>query len=65
MDNTIPCETCIVDNDMDLALAKLGSLLDQGLEVGVVEHIAGNSQCLASITVDRVGYSRGFLAINV
>lgn len=28
VNDTIPCEACIVDDDMDLALAKLGSLFN-------------------------------------
>lgn len=55
MDNTIPGVTSIVDNDMDLAVAEFGSLLDQVLDVLSVHDIAGYSDSLASRLVDVVG----------
>lgn len=40
MDDPIPRKTRIVDNDMDLAIAKLGGLLDQVLNVVCISDVA-------------------------
>ena len=36
VDNSIPGETGIVDDDVDLAISKLGRLLHQGLQVVII-----------------------------
>jgi hypothetical protein len=42
VDHSVPCVSRIVDNDMDLAVAELGRLLDKSRQVGVVRDIARN-----------------------
>lgn len=36
VDNSVPSETSIIHDDMDLAITKLGRLLDQGLQVVII-----------------------------
>lgn len=36
MDYAVPGKSCIVDDDVDLALAELCGLGDEGVDVGVV-----------------------------
>ena len=48
VDDAVPCVARIVDNDVDLASAKLGRLGDQCLDVGVVEHVACYCYCAAA-----------------
>lgn len=52
VNDTVPCKASVVDNDVNLAIAKLSRLLDQLIDVAVVQHIAGHRQRLAAILVD-------------
>jgi hypothetical protein len=52
VDNAIPGIASIVDNDVDFATSELSSLGDECLDVGIVEHVACNSQGAASRLVD-------------
>ena len=54
VDDTVPCEASVVDNDVNLAVAKLSRLLDQLIDVAVVQHITGHRQRLAAILVNAV-----------
>lgn len=55
MDHAVPGVAGVVDDDVDLAVAKFCSLLDEGFEVFVVEHVAWGSDGLAAALVDGVG----------
>lgn len=52
VNDTVPGKASVVDNDVNLAVAKFRSLLDQLIYVAVVQHIAGHRQRLAAILVD-------------
>lgn len=39
VNDTVPCESCIVHDDVNLAAAKLGGLLDEVVDVVVVEDV--------------------------
>lgn len=52
---TIPRETRVVDDDMDLAIAKVGCFLHEIVDVFVVEDIARNRGGLAASLVDALG----------
>lgn len=55
MDHSVPGIACVVDDDVDLAVAEVCGLLDEGLEVFVVEHVAWGGERLAAVLVDGVG----------
>lgn len=59
VDNSVPGETSVVDDDVDLAIAKLGSLLHQGLEVVLIQDVASDSNSAATGLVDRLCDSSG------
>lgn len=65
MDNTIVREPGIVDNDVNLAAAKLGRLLHELLEVVVLEEVAGDREGLAAGAVDGLGYGLDLGGVNV
>lgn len=52
VENTVPGETCIVDNDVDLAIAELGRALDQLVDICVVQQVAGHGQRTSARLVD-------------
>jgi hypothetical protein len=52
VDNAIPCVASIVDDDVDFAIAELGSLLYELGEVCIVEHVTSNSDCATTSLVD-------------
>ena len=54
VDYAIPGVACVVDDDVDLAVTEVCGLLDQGVDVFVVEHVAGDSEGLAAVFVDGV-----------
>jgi hypothetical protein len=56
VDYTVPCVARIVDDDVDLAVAEFGGLLDERLDVGVVEDVAADCDGLAAILLDAVDY---------
>jgi hypothetical protein len=55
VDHTVPSVTCIIDDDVDLAVAELCGLLDERVEVFVVEHVAWGGNGFATALVDGVG----------
>jgi hypothetical protein len=56
VNDTVPCITRIVDDDVDLAVAKLRSLLDERLDVSIVEDVAGYRDGAAAVLLDLVDY---------
>lgn len=55
----------IVYNDMDLASAELGRLLDQCLDVLAVEHVARHGDGPAARRGDTIGYRLRFGRVNI
>lgn len=55
MDHAVPGVACVVDDDVDLAVAEVCGLLDERVKVFVVEHVAWGSDCLAAGLVDGIG----------
>jgi hypothetical protein len=60
VDHAIPCVARVVDDDVDLAVAKVGGFLDERLDVGVVEDVACYRDGLAAIGLDGGDYGFGF-----
>lgn len=56
VDDAVPCEAGVVYDDVDLAIAKLSSSLDELLDVSVDHHVDLDANGTASILVDLVGY---------
>ena len=54
MDHAVPGVACVVDDDVDLAVAEVCGLLDERVDVFVVEHVSGDSECLAAALVDGI-----------
>lgn len=54
VDHAVPGETCVVDDDMDFAVAEVGGPLDQLGVVGWVDDVAGYGDGLAA------GFADGF-----
>lgn len=52
MDDAVPGVSGVVDNDVNLAVAELSSLLDKLVDVLVVQHVARHGSCAAAILVD-------------
>ena len=55
VDHAIPGVACVVDDDVNLAVAEVCGLLDERFEVFVVEHVTWCGDCLAARLVDGVG----------
>jgi hypothetical protein len=65
VNDTVPCVARIVDDDVDLAVAKLRSLLDERLDVRIVEDVASNCDGAAAVLLDLVDYGlRLFCAVS-
>jgi hypothetical protein len=54
VDHAVPGVACVVDDDVDLAVAEVCGLLDERVDVCVVEHVSRDSESLAAILVDGV-----------
>lgn len=65
MDDCIPGETCVVHDDVDLALSKLGGLLDELLDVIILQQVARHGNRLSAVGVDLIGYVLGLCSVNV
>ncbi len=65
VDDAVPGEPRVVDDDMDLAPAELRGLVDEGVDVGCVEHVARDGEGFAAGGVDGVGDGVGFVAVDV
>jgi hypothetical protein len=55
MDDAVPGVAGIVHDDMDLAIAKLGGLLNQSLKVCVVKHVTRDGKGTTARLVYLVG----------
>ena len=65
MDDGVPGEAGIVDYAMDLAVAKLSSLLDELLDAVVLEQVSADSESLAALGPDLGRRGFGLDAVNV
>lgn len=65
MNHAIPSESRIIDNDMDLASAELGCFLDELVNVGGGEYVAGYGEGFSACVVDGLGDRVGFCAVDV
>ena len=54
MNHTVPSKACVVHNDVKLASSELSSFLYEVIDVGVVQHVAGNGFRLSTGAVDAV-----------
>lgn len=64
VDHPVPGEAGVVDDDVDLAAAKLGALLDQRVDVRIVQHVAGHGQRAAAALVDLLCNLLGLLCLR-
>jgi hypothetical protein len=55
VNHTVPSIPSVVDDDVDLAVAELCSLLHKRVEVLVVEHVAWGGDGFATALVDGIG----------
>lgn len=51
MDHAVPCVPGVVDDDVDLAVAKVGGCFDELGEVGGVGYVAGDSDGAVRVRV--------------
>lgn len=65
VNDSVPCETSIVHDYVNLAIAKLRGLLHQLLDVVVLEKVTGNRDGLASVGIDPIHSSLGFGGVDV
>lgn len=66
MNNTIPSEAGIVDDNVNFAIAELGGFLYQFGDIVAIEDIANDGQGTAGLGgVDRVSDGVGFLCLFV
>jgi hypothetical protein len=61
VDHAVPCVARVIDDDVDLAVAKLRRLLNERLDVGIVEDVARDSDGAAAVLLDLVDYGLGLL----
>ena len=61
MDDAVPGVSCVVDEDVDLAVAEVSGALDKSLDVVGAEDVACYGNCLAAGLVDAVGDIAGLL----
>lgn len=57
VNDTIPGEASVVDDDVNLAIAKFCRLLHQLLDVCVVQHITRDMSCRPTFCIDLLCYS--------
>src|SRR5271155_3681386 len=60
MDDTIPGVARIVHDDVDLSIAKFGSLFNQSLKICVIEHVTRNGNGTTAGIIYAVGDIFGF-----
>lgn len=65
MDDSIPGESSIVHNDMNLASSELCRSLDQRIDVGGIKHITRYCNGFAAGIVDTFGYCLGLRDVDV
>jgi hypothetical protein len=59
VNDTVPGVARIVDDDVDLSVAKFCSLLDQIIDIFCLENVSGDSYSLAAILIDVISNSLG------
>lgn len=64
MDHSIPCETGVVDDDVDLSTSELGRLLYESVDVFVIEHVACDGDGSTSRGIDFFCDFLGFCCMN-
>jgi hypothetical protein len=65
VDHAVPGVACIVDDDVDFAVAEVCGLLDERVQVFVVEHVSWSGDGLAAGLVDRVCHTLCFVCWSV
>lgn len=65
VDDGVPGEAGVVDDDVDLAVAELGCLCDELPDALVPEQVPGHSQCLAAAGSDVGGHVVGLGGVDV
>jgi hypothetical protein len=63
VDHAVPCVARVVNDDVDLAVAKLRSLLNERLDVGIVEDVACDCNGAAAVLLDLVDYGLGLFCV--
>ena len=61
VDDAVPCEARVVDDDVDLAVAEFRRFLDECVDVRAVKHVARYGDGTAAGLVDLLGYCFRFL----
>ena len=51
VEDSVPGEAGIIDNDVDPAIAEICTLADEVVDVACVEHVAGDGKCFSTIIV--------------
>jgi len=64
VDDAVPCEPGIVDDDMDLPISELCRFLHQRVDVRAVEHISRYGNCASARFVDLLGYRFRFICTS-
>ena len=52
MNDTIPGEAGVVNDDMDLSITEVCRLLDEFIDVGIVQHVARDGDGATAVRVD-------------
>ena len=65
VDDCVPCEPGIVDDDVDLAATKFCALLHQLIYMLGIQHVTGHINGLSSGTIDVFGHRPRFFAVDV
>jgi hypothetical protein len=65
VDHAVPGVACVVDDDVDFAVAEVCGLLDERVEVCVVEHVSWGGDGLAAGLVDAVCDALCFVCCGV
>jgi len=61
MDDSVPCESGIVHNDMDLAIPELCRFFQKFRNILVVQHVSRNGNSLTTFTTDLLRHILSFL----
>ena len=65
MDDTIPGEAGIVDDDMNLAIPKFSGLLDQFPDMVVIKHIASHGDGFSAAGPNLINYLLSLFGIDI
>lgn len=55
VNNAVPSESSIVDDDVDLAITELSSFLDERIDEIRVKHVSRNRYCAAATCINTGG----------